>query len=114
MVNKRGYVYFVQQGKDGPIKIGKAKNPRSRLSDLQVSSPFKLVPRLLVCDQDLERRFHEMFSRLYIRGEWFNPGNHLTEYISHARKSAWGSMDIRGCDVPIAEYCEFALSPLQD
>jgi T5orf172 domain len=109
VVNKRGYVYFARNGKDGPIKIGKAKDPRKRIAGLQTSSPFTLVPLLLVCDQDFERILHRRFLGFRVRGEWFNPSDYLLGYISNATRSAWGSMDIRGVDVPIAEYSEYDL-----
>jgi hypothetical protein len=68
----RGFVYFVQAGHDGPIKIGWTIDIAQRLTDLQIASPFIL--RLLAVidgDKDLERALHERLASHRLRGEWF-------------------------------------------
>ena len=76
-------IYFIQEGKDGSIKIGFTKNDvRKRLSNLQSGSCREL--RLLcVIDGDCqkEQRIHNTFYSIKDRGEWFYPYPHLTEYI---------------------------------
>lgn len=69
---KPEFVYFVQLGDDGPIKIGRAGEPRKRLSALQVGNPTELVLRDVVPgDLVLEKALHQRFEPARIRGEWF-------------------------------------------
>lgn len=69
------WIYFIQEGDDGPVKIGSTtKTVERRLSALQGSNPREL--RLLAAVQTgvaLEREFHEVFAEHRIRGEWFHP-----------------------------------------
>jgi hypothetical protein len=65
-------IYFVQQGTDGPIKIGVSTDPEQRLRTLQSSSPQPLtllafMPGGVESERDLHRRFAD--GRL--EGEWF-------------------------------------------
>ena len=54
------YVYFIQSGKKGPIKIGKAKNIERRIENLQTANAYKLhLIALIKCDNCLEARHLE-------------------------------------------------------
>lgn len=67
-------VYFVQQGRDGPVKIGTAADPESRLFELQIGNPREL--RLVAAvggGLPLERELQRKFAGGLIRGEWFAP-----------------------------------------
>lgn len=67
-------VYLVQAGGEGgPIKIGFAAKPWSRLVKMQVDNhePLKIV-RLLVGGKPEEEALQERFSHLRMRGEWFH------------------------------------------
>lgn len=69
-----GFVYFIQQGDDGPIKVGWAIDPDARLAELQIACPDELVllgfvPGTLVDEAWLQGRL--VSGR--IRGEWFRP-----------------------------------------
>ncbi len=75
------FVYCVQErGRDafGPIKVGRARDPRQRLDNLQVGNPVQLA--LYGCigpftDTDaarIETEIHMDMSRHRIRGEWFS------------------------------------------
>lgn len=78
----KGKVYFVQSVSGGPIKIGCAVDPLSRLETLQTSYPGPL--RLLAVTDGgyrLERQLHEQFSQYRIHGEWFLSSPELLEYI---------------------------------
>lgn len=75
-------VYFIQAGEDGPIKVGSAAKPHSRLKELQTSSPYKLrllgsVPGGYV----EERRLHRLFGYFRLHGEWFEPIQEIKDYI---------------------------------
>lgn len=76
-------IYFIQIGLKGAIKIGFSDNGvEDRLSALQTASPEELnVLGVMEGDQEKERKLHEKFKVLYIRGEWFKPGILLTNYI---------------------------------
>jgi len=80
LVVKKCFVYFVQMGSIGPIKIGVAKNVERRLESLQTGNPYKLkLLTMIECTNslkayDLERKMNSKFSNHNIRGEWFNSG----------------------------------------
>ncbi len=71
------WVYFIQSGKNGPIKIGLARSIQKRLETMQTGNPYEL--RLITsvhCDsraqaESLEKHFHRLFARKRLRGEWF-------------------------------------------
>jgi hypothetical protein len=68
------WVYFIQAGYDGPIKIGTAKNVEARKAELQTGNPRKLhVLGKRAGGRDVERELHDRFRAYRIRGEWFHP-----------------------------------------
>jgi len=77
-------IYFIQAGKNGPIKIGHTNNKVSnRMASMQVGCPYEL--RLLwTLNGDIKDEFnlHEMFKHERIRGEWFHPSKDLVDYIN--------------------------------
>ena len=82
-----GYIYFIQSGEDGPIKVGFAKSVRPRLVTLQMGNPVKL--RLLHQEMGSmadEARWHERLLRFRVRGEWFRPNAIIDKHI--AKKAA--------------------------
>lgn len=79
----RCFVYFVQEGSDGAIKIGYARGVASRLALLQAGNPRPL--RLLAAIQgarSVEYELHARFAYLRLFGEWFSPGSELVDFIS--------------------------------
>lgn len=65
-------IYFIQEGLDGPIKIGTALDVAKRLKPLQAGNPRPLrVLALSPGDWRDETRLHMKLSRHHIRGEWF-------------------------------------------
>jgi hypothetical protein len=76
-------IYFIQNTETKHIKIGYSDNVRSRLSDLQISSPHELAI-LTVCEGgiEVEKELHDKFNDHYVRGEWFNPSEELISYIN--------------------------------
>jgi hypothetical protein len=79
-------VYFIQAGKDGPIKIGVADDPEQRRNDMQTGNHAELT-LLAIAPGGVayERELHSLFADWRIRGEWFDsaaPG--LTDLISRA------------------------------
>ena len=78
----KGYIYFIQEGLDGQIKIGYSLDPKSRLKSLQTSNPRQL--RLLLTlegDEDYERKLHKQFDRHKLQGEWFQNHEDLLIFI---------------------------------
>lgn len=66
-------VYVIQAGKGGPCKIGRAKDVRQRLSDLQTSTHVQL--RLVSAYEGgvaEETALHRQFAALRLNGEWFD------------------------------------------
>jgi hypothetical protein len=96
------YVYVIQWGEDGPVKIGMANSPDQRLADLQCANwmelrliavvPFRTGSRLV------EKKAHELAAEDRLRGEWFDL--HPTDAIECilAAASALG-----GITVPLNE-----------
>jgi len=76
-----GWLYFIQSGPDGPVKIGVATDLKKRPSMLQVGNPAKLkivaalplfkggAPGELAYT---ERHLHRQLRPARVRGEWFD------------------------------------------
>lgn len=83
-----GWVYFIQRGADGPIKIGfTTREPEERLAQLQVGSPDQLLligyePAWTI---SYERELHKRFSEHKLSREWFEPTAPILDHI----KSLW-------------------------
>lgn len=72
------YVYFIKTFKESPlIKIGYSKNPKKRLSVLQIGSASKLqLMGVIKCKDEshaksIEKLAHNIFYKQRKRGEWF-------------------------------------------
>jgi len=69
-------IYFIGQDWESPVKIGKAKNPQSRLKQLQTGNPNKLMilgtyePKD-VDDDIVEKTLHYLVREYRLMGEWF-------------------------------------------
>lgn len=77
------FVYFIQAGEGGPIKIGTAISPEKRLKQHQTSSHDTLV--LLGVrpgDCGLEAELHHRFCEHRLRGEWFAPHPAILQEIA--------------------------------
>lgn len=69
---KPRFVYFIQDGDDGPVKIGEAFDPKGRLAELQCGNARLLHLRAVVFASDkTERRLHRAWAEARVRGEWF-------------------------------------------
>jgi hypothetical protein len=74
------YVYLMEHV-NGLIKIGSSKNPRARERTLQAEDPRL---EMIFCEQAeaaMEKRFHEIFADLRVRGEWFRLDQHHIDWI---------------------------------
>ncbi|MEN1681078.1 MAG: GIY-YIG nuclease family protein [Planctomycetota bacterium] len=75
------HTYFIQQGRGGPIKIGVASDPLSRLAALQTGNPEQLF-LLGSIKGDCEGHLHRKFAKHRLVGEWFKPHQQLLRYIA--------------------------------
>lgn len=80
-------LYLIQEGMDGPIKIGRAVSTDARRRQLQTGNPRGLrVVQLYTLDFDeaveAERGLHDDLEERRMCGEWFNVGpEFITEYV---------------------------------
>jgi hypothetical protein len=76
------YVYAIRCG--DYVKVGVAKNPMRRLSDLQTAVPYRLeLIGLMVGGFEVEKRLHRLMAESHHRGEWFEL-NSSTRYVIDA------------------------------
>ena len=76
-------VYFIQEGDSGPIKVGVAKNVKTRMNTLQVGNPRTLhLLGTMPAKVGTERVLHNRFRHSRIGGEWFTPGEDILNYIA--------------------------------
>lgn len=82
------YLYVIGD-RDGPVKIGRAIDPKTRMRDLQIGNPWPLT--LLYTEPNaghLEPMLHRHFASNRIGGEWFDFGDHET-----ALTEIWGEVE---------------------
>jgi hypothetical protein len=105
------FVYFIQDDR-GPVKIGRAGDPLTRLSELQCGNPFKLTLRavILAFTEDVEQRIHDMWRTAHVRGEWFGGGLEA-EIIGRARQTQ--RQQIETMIACRADYSEVLEMPLE-
>jgi hypothetical protein len=66
------FVYFIQDGENGPIKIGLSNEPDKRIGKLQTGNPRELFLRHVIPgDRAVEHQLHDRFEPARVRGEWF-------------------------------------------
>lgn len=76
------FVYFIQAGLNGPIKIGWSANVKQRLAAAQVDNHEELILRAMTPGGPaIEERLHVVFEAAWIRGEWFRPVTALLEMV---------------------------------
>jgi len=65
-------VYFIRAEPSGPVKIGSAVKPETRLRELQIGNaePLRLM-RSIEGGEPEERWMHHRFQEHRVRGEWF-------------------------------------------
>jgi len=74
--NTKGYIYFLKpQNEEGPIKIGRARNIKRRISHLQTSLPYdlKLIGYIETSNYiKLENEIHRIYQTKNLKREWYN------------------------------------------
>ncbi len=96
-MTEKGFLYFIQQSNDGPIKIGITENIESRLSQLQTSNPYPLVVIHTITLEisklrKFENFFHTLFKDHHISGEWYNPTPFVKKKISQVIQNGVDSL----------------------
>jgi len=77
-----GFVYFIQSGNNGAIKIGYTKDVDRRIKELQTSNPEKLNLLLKVgAEPNDEKVMHDKFKKYCINLEWYSPSDELIKFI---------------------------------
>lgn len=79
------YVYFIRNPKTKEIKIGRTKDPKSRIAKLSSGEHCKLELLGLVEAPDLEKELHARFGNIRNRGEWFQDTRELRRFIKTFR-----------------------------
>jgi hypothetical protein len=74
--------YIIRAGLAGPVKIGKADDSNQRLRELQTGNHERLhLLRVVDTPFDAEPMFHERFSALRLRGEWFEFSDEMLTFV---------------------------------
>ena len=82
------FVYFIQQGNSGPIKIGFTRdNLYARVKRLQTGNPLPLKLLAIIDGSDIktEVSLHSRFSSCRLNGEWFAPTEELLNFINEIK-----------------------------
>jgi len=94
--SKRKHVYLMRHT-NGLIKIGHAANPRAREKTLQAEDPRLHLIGSFYADAKTEKRLHDIFAELRVRGEWFRLEDRHVDWIltlkpqkAKARKRRFG------------------------
>ncbi len=75
--------YFIQAQESGFVKIGRARDPRARMKELQVGNP-ETLKLLAQVPADIEKEMHERFQLAWVNGEWHKPTFSLMDFIEIA------------------------------
>lgn len=78
-------IYFISENyRENPVKIGISGDPVRRLSEIQSFHPVNLQIAARAPGKRLhEKKLHQKFSELRMRGEWFRPSPDLTSIIEY-------------------------------
>ena len=86
--SKNSYVYFIQEGTTGKIKIGYSSNPHERLKSHQTSNSSTLrILGIIEGNIESEQLIHKRFEKFKVTGEWFEPVDSLLTFIENSKMS---------------------------
>jgi hypothetical protein len=81
-----GFVYFLQSGPDGPIKIGWSQDVTRRIEELQTANARRLVLLgTMPGRMEDEAALHTRFAHLRMEGEWFQDAVEIHSYLRERR-----------------------------
>ena len=96
-------VYFIG-GVTGHIKIGFARNPHSRMYEMQTGSPVKLmIYAYALAPRETEWALHKHFERDRCHGEWFERSNDLLHLIGNVQMQHAKSIGVSLPRKPVEE-----------
>lgn len=81
------YTYIVEAPGLGLVKIGRSKDLRSRLDNLQASNAHPLVLRRKISGLHHEKILHEKLDRFRQHGEWFALTPELRDFVNRYHRS---------------------------
>lgn len=88
------FVYFIQAGENGPIKIGATGDPSGRLRALRTANAAPLKCLLLLRGAEHEPILHSLFASIRLQGEWFSPCDDLTSFLQQMIELADVEIDV--------------------
>ncbi len=75
-------VYFAHNQEVGAVKIGSSGDVNARLDALQIASPHELILMgTLPGGRREEKRLHQLFDAMHMRGEWFRATPELLDDV---------------------------------
>ena len=75
-------LYIILDEDENHIKIGRSKNVKARLSQLQIANSHRLKLLLTVPKKGyMEADLHETFKSFKVKGEWFLNDSRIIDYI---------------------------------
>ena len=108
-------VYIVRGTDPTRVKIGKSRDLRKRLADLDASNSHPLTVLAVIFGYtNVEKRLHRVFAKQRLHNEWFAVSSELAQFIFDAASDPGLSRrrfpeDFRRDEVPHGEYIEGAL-----
>jgi hypothetical protein len=91
------FVYLMQMGDDGPVKVGRALDPDKRCYELQCGNPEQLVVRdAIPGGATVESLLHQNFWEHRLMGEWFDCPAILIPFFAGLHEKAGAFLDERG------------------
>lgn len=80
-------LYIILDEDVNNLKIGRSKNVKARLNQLQIANSHKLKLLLTIPKKGyMERELHEVFKRFKVKGEWFESDKRIFDYIEAFEK----------------------------
>ena len=83
--------YYIQGEVTKLVKIGKTRDLKTRLKNMQMASPDRLVV-LKAHTGDVEKTVHNAFRRFRLHGEWFSPDQELLDFINGVPCKTWDTI----------------------
>jgi hypothetical protein len=82
-IDKKDDLYLIHDETFDTLKIGRSKNPKSRLNQLQCATSNSL--NILFVKKDLgskEKELHGLFDKLRLSSEWFKNDGQIIKYFN--------------------------------
>jgi hypothetical protein len=105
-------IYVMQAGEDGPLKFGRAKNPMSRMAELQTGQheTLRLIASFPLPDYR-EKTLHDSLGEHRLRGEWFKPVKPCFDAIKLLEAEVvMRQLGYEGIDDEFCQCCELELA----